>query len=1395
MPRFIARALALLTLLLATPLYAAEIPKSLEEWKPWVLENHPDISCPFLYSDAERTCIWPSELKIEASAKGASFAQRVEVFKDSWVALPGENNVWPQGVTINGNSAAVRDNGGKPEIYLAKGIYDIKGNIRWGEMPRTLQIPEDTGIVQLSLNGKPVSAPAFENNNQLWLTASEKQNATAHQDSAELRVFRKIEDTIPLRIVTQLQLDISGKERELQLGQLLPDGFTPINFSSALPARLEKNGDLRIQVKPGSWILELTSQSTKPQKSLGFKTTSELWPQQEVWVFAAERQLRSVQISGAQTIDPQQTQLPDTWKNLPAYLVTPDTKFILEELQRGESKVLSNELKLDRHAWLSFSGDKFIFRDSISGNAHTSRLETRQPLALTNANVDSQPQLITQLAKSTNPGIEIRSRNLNVDAVSQTPKAFSIPVSGWNEEFNKVATTLYLPPGWSLLTATGTSSDYGSWVSRWTLWDLFSVLIIVIAIARVTTPIGGALAAIALILIYQRTAAPVFIWLNLIAAMALAKFVSGKFKLFIQRYIYLSFILLALVLLPFCVHEARILVNPQLESEYFWDWTEEPPFVYSSDKKKPAPVAAPAPASAVQYESVDEVVVTGAKEERKRKVMADAVNAEDVGKFPDTNLAESLQRIPSAKIQRAYDPSQQTQTGVAVPTFNEDSVYLQWDGPVKADETTTLYLISPWINRLGHLLAVLLPLTLAGLLLQQAQKILDKKFTLPSFNPRASASALVILVVGFFALPSQHAEAQIGIDPAILKELETRLTKTPVCLPNCAAIESATLNLQQDQLTLELVVHSSDLIALPLPADREQWWPNQVSIDGRTATLVQTDNGLLISLPKGRHSIIVKADLQGRDALNLNFPVQLHNVTTSTSGWEISGIPTQDQASQSLQLQRVEHDEQTAKAEHLRPDPIAPFVIVRRELNFDLEWTLTTRVTRVAPEFGAINIEVPALEGESPLSTQLNDKGKVAVHLEANQNEFEWNSSLKQVTPLQLKAAENAPWVEIWALSTSSFWHTDTSGIAPVQMDKNQYLPLWQPWPGETLSIVAEKPKATKGSYVTIDWANINYQPGNRSSLNDLSFMIRTNQGGQYSFKLPDDVQLSKVVIDGREQIIAPSNGVLKLPLRPGSQTINLQWKSNEGLGLLTRSPTFTLEQGSSNQTISIQLPDNRWPLFVGGPLIGPSILLWGLLIVVSLVGYALGRSGLTPLKSYEWILLGLGICTLSFGTFVLVALWLIALHKRGQLHSIATSLRFKLLQIAMFILSIWALGSLVATLPDGLLGSPDMHVLGNRSYADHFQWYQDHSDLEFPRAWVISLPLWCYKLVMLLWSLWLASALLRWIRWGWQQLSYQALWYAPDNIVLKPKKAKEDKPKTPATEPAPPANPPATDA
>ena len=59
-------------------------------------------------------------------------------------------------------------------------------------------------------------------------------------------------------------------------------------------------------------------------------------------------------------------------------------------------------------------------------------------------------------------------------------------------------------------------------------------------------------------------------------------------------------------------------------------------------------------------EELEEVVVTGlrgslkASMETKREAVGvvDAINAEDIGKFPDTNLSEALQRITGVSIDR-----------------------------------------------------------------------------------------------------------------------------------------------------------------------------------------------------------------------------------------------------------------------------------------------------------------------------------------------------------------------------------------------------------------------------------------------------------------------------------------------------------------------------------------------------------------------------------------------------------------------------------------------------------------------------------------------------------------------------------------------------------------------
>jgi hypothetical protein len=87
------------------------------------------------------------------------------------------------------------------------------------------------------------------------------------------------------------------------------------------------------------------------------------------------------------------------------------------------------------------------------------------------------------------------------------------------------------------------------------------------------------------------------------------------------------------------------------------------------------------------------------------------------------------------------------------------------------------------------------------------------------------------------------------------------------------------------------------------------------------------------------------------------------------------------------------------------------------------------------------------------------------------------------------------------------------------------------------------------------------------------------------------------------------------------------------------------------------------------------------------------------------------------------------------------------------------ALSSLFFAIEQGLLGQPDMQIVGNGSYQQYLHWYQDHNGEILPQPWVLSLPLFVYRVLMLLWALWLAFTLLRWLRWGWQCFSRDGIW------------------------------------
>lgn len=117
------------------------------------------------------------------------------------------------------------------------------------------------------------------------------------------------------------------------------------------------------------------------------------------------------------------------------------------------------------------------------------------------------------------------------------------------------------------------------------------------------------------------------------------------------------------------------------------------------------------------------------------------------------------------------------------------------------------------------------------------------------------------------------------------------------------------------------------------------------------------------------------------------------------------------------------------------------------------------------------------------------------------------------------------------------------------------------------------------------------------------------------------------------------------------------------------------------------------------------------------------------------------------------------------------------LLQLSLIFLTMVVLGIFIAIVAEGLLGSPEMFIRGNGSSRTLLRWYEARCDATLPQPQCFSVSIWWYRLLMLLWALWLAAALIRWLLWGWQQFSADACF-------------RRLNPATPTTSPPPPPLP-----
>ena len=760
------------------------IPSELAHWRQWVLHGHESELCPGRFDAPAMTrCQWPSRLQLDINADGARFEQQWYIFAAGWVTLPGGavsgstiadgtiprgdrlggGNIWPDGVSLDGEPAVVVEKNLAPAIWVTAGEHRIQGCFFWQQTPDFLFLPPSLGLLTVTREGKSIALPEMVDQNILWLGRA--QEAPARENLFHVKIFRRIVDTIPMQIITVFRLDVFGEGREIPLQGALLEGSIPMELESPLPARIDKDSRLIIQARPGQWQIEVKGRLTGPRYSLN---AGGLPYGEEIWSFEPRHQLRMVEILNVAKVEPAQTEMPESWRQFSAFLMRSGDTMTLKEIRRGNPDPPPDQLTLQRTWWLDFNGDGFTMHDAISGSLSRQwHLAMNSPGQLGRVAVNGQNQMITALGKEKKAGVELRTGRLALEADSRMKKGDGpIQVVGWDHDFEAVSGWLNLPPGWRLMATAGIDKVSNTWLQAWSLLDLFLVLIIALAVIKLRNWKWGLVALILMALMFQEPGAPRLVWLHLLAVTALLPLLPPGW---VRRMVLLwgmgALVTLMIQAVPFAVNQIQWGIYPQLAPH------GTGPDVTATD-------TAMGPASTNRQEALATIQAEGeqtlrfSSREKSAKTPAKPVSLPAESSITKQNVLDQ-------------DPDALIPTGPGLPQWQWQTIALNWSGPITRSQTMRLYLLPPGINiGLAFLRVGLLIWLTAGLI--QWRPWWRKIKTLLNYG---ALILLVGLTVSQFPATARAEETFTGFPPQrLLDELRERLLEKADCPGFCADI-------------------------------------------------------------------------------------------------------------------------------------------------------------------------------------------------------------------------------------------------------------------------------------------------------------------------------------------------------------------------------------------------------------------------------------------------------------------------------------------------------------------------------------------------------------------------------------------------------------------------------
>jgi len=1299
-----------------------DVPEPLKPWQEWVLRDAEDRSSPKLYTDGQTPIVfWPSRLTLVAQADVGTFQLDIEVFDRCWVPLPGSSRVWPTEVQVDDVQVPVIERDGRPAIEMIAGKHVVVGRFTWPSIPEKIKVPEQIGVLLLTVDGTANPQPTWDSGGEVWL--KRVRSEIADKDGISLQVYRLIEDGIPIWLRTEIELTVSGKSREEEIGWVMPEGWRISTVDSPIPVAIDDRGVMKAQVRAGKWTVRINAFRTRQTDGVQFAEGVTAAAPTELIGFRANPQFRIAQIEGLPSIDVTQTSFPDYWKPYPVYLWDTTMPFELLQRMRGMGDSAPSGLTISRRLWLDEDGAAFTYEDNITGQAQRIwRLDVADQHTLGAVRIDAKGQLITENPTTGQSGVEIRQRNLNLSAVGRIGQTRSLSATGWIASADSLQLVLTLPPGWRALAIFGADSVDGDWLTSWSLLDLFLLLIFSFAVFRLSGFLAGAIALLAFALSYHESGAPRFLWLILLIPLALQRVVPpGNVLRMITVTKFAVLAILFVVLIPFIAFQVQSVIYPQLEL---------------SGRMYVQPIGADSSAAsyAMDYPA-------------------------SISPYSEEGFERSQQVAQSKVINQNMinDPRALIQTGPAKPRWEWNSVNCYWNGPVGEDQSIRLLLISLTQHRLLTVARVMLLLALLAAVLLRQKRIRPESI---GTTNRSSAVVTAAMVFTLASFGSTAAQAQFP-DNELLQSLRAELLRVPDTFPNAAQIPTASLAIDGDRISVVCEIHAAAKCAVPLPGRLPTWSPVTIQVDDAASVpIVRRDGYLWVVVDAGIHKVTMEGRLFDQSDWEWTYLLAPKRVSIAAAGWKINGLRPDGTPEGQILLSRERAV--TSDAAAYDRTQFNSIMMVDRYLEIGILSKLRTVVTRIGDNRRATSMSIPLIPGERVLTANQDVvDGEISIRMSATDDSFTWDSELPSGANVLLAAADTDQWVERWHLTTSPVWNVTLSGLQPVFESQNADLvPVWNPWPGESATIQFERPVAIPGEVITVQSVQHATETGDRRQNTTLSIELECSLATDFPIDLGPEAVVTDLTIDRLTMPVQRRDGLLVIPAKSGNQRVVVKWYIERTLGFRSDVGRVVLPTTASNVDTTMQVPTSRWVLWASGPQRGPAVRFWTILIVALIVSLGLSLLPRSPLRLWQWGLLSIGLTQVPVLAAMFVAVWLFLLSFRGSDETSRLQRRmFNTLQLAIVLMTAISLLILIYVVSAGLLGSPDMFVLGNGSSQHFLRWFSPRSGAELPIAGMISISVWFYRLAMLVWALWLATSLIRWLAEGWQHFGKDGFW------------------------------------